>query len=83
MNNSSLFNLAELAEASYANLINPSDARVAQELQNSNFNNMSFSARQANDFITRWSVLDHLPDTTSGFSATVFASRETLTCPRL
>ena len=76
MNNTSIFALSELAEASYANLLNPSDVRVALELQNSNFNNMSFSAEQAADFITRWSVLNHQPDTDNGFSATLFASKD-------
>ncbi|MEW8495819.1 MAG: hypothetical protein AB2604_18590, partial [Candidatus Thiodiazotropha taylori] len=31
-----------------------------------------FSQIQAEDFIRHWRVVDHLPDTSIGFSATVF-----------
>ena len=35
-------------------------------------NKNNFSATQAADFVTHWRVVDHQPETTSGFSATLF-----------
>jgi hypothetical protein len=49
-----LFELAQLAEASYANLIAGKDVKT--ELQNSDFN-MSFSDAQAAAFVADWSVI--------------------------
>ncbi len=75
---SSLFEQAQLAEAAYANLVdnagdlltNTLDIEAA--LKNGSFNNMSFSTAQATEFVDQWRIIDHLPDTASGFSATVF-----------
>ena len=64
-----LFEQAQLAEASYANLLPGLD--VATELQNTG-NNMHFSSAQATTFVSQWQVVDHIPDTESGFSATLF-----------
>lgn len=69
-----LFELAQLAEASYANLTPGKDVKT--ELQNSDFN-MSFSDTQAIAFIADWSVITHRPDTDSNFSSTLFKSTDT------
>jgi hypothetical protein len=38
---------------------------------------MSFSDAQADAFVKTWQVVDHIPDTASGFSATIFKNRQT------
>lgn len=75
-----LFEQAQLAEAAYANLWNSGTNSaithpelVKSALQDTS-NSMSFSAAQATEFLTHWRVADHLPDTGSGFSATLFES---------
>ncbi len=74
----SLFEAASLAEAAYANFVDNAGNLLTDTddieaaLQNGSFNNMSFSAVQAIEFINQWRVIDHLPDADSGFSATVF-----------
>ncbi|WP_310446220.1 calcium-binding protein [Thiobacillus sp.] len=68
------FELAQLAEASYANLVDGNSALVDQ-LQNAD-DNMSFSLVQATEFATHWSVAAHQPNTDSGFSSTLFKSRD-------
>ncbi|SER47434.1 Ca2+-binding protein, RTX toxin-related, partial [Pseudomonas cuatrocienegasensis] len=67
--------MAELAEASYADL--RLDKDVATELRNAEFNGgQTFSATQAAEFVTNWAVIDHLPDDPiSDFSATLFKSK--------
>lgn len=50
--------MAELAEASYANLIEGND--VAAELQNARFGTgQTFSETQAAEFVGQWSVVSH------------------------
>ena len=67
-----LYELSQLAEASYANLHTgmASDQLIAQ-LQNSSFN-MAFSQTQATEFAANWQVVSHQPDTASGYSGTLF-----------
>lgn len=65
-----IYELAELAEASYANLVN-GDATLVAELQNHQ-NDMYFSFSQAEDLANSWAVVAHRPDTDSGFSSTLF-----------
>ena len=72
-----LFQQAELSEAAYANFVdsagnlltNPDDIKAA--LQDAG-NNMRFSSTQATAFVSQWRVVNHIPDTASGFSATLF-----------
>lgn len=71
---SSMFEKAQLAEASYADFLNfaPVDA-----LQN---NGSEFSRTQANTFVTHWQVVDQFSDAplfSTGFSATVFKNIDT------
>jgi hypothetical protein len=80
-----LFQQAQLAEAAYANFINPdtgtiynTDAGIQAALIASGFssdpNNPAQSA-QATDFVTNWRVVDQcLNEIESGFSATLFES---------
>jgi hypothetical protein len=77
------FQQAQLAEAAYANLWNADNDRpiaadddVIAALQDDT-NNMSFSDAQADAFVKTWQVVDHIPDTASGFSATIFKNRQT------
>ncbi len=67
-----LFELAQLAEASYASL--DSNMSLTDALTNTNpaYNKMSFSAAQAAEFATHWSVTAHQKNTTSGYSSTLF-----------
>ncbi len=69
-----LFQQAQLAEAAYADLWDSStdsvitdDVLVGNALQDED-NDMEFSSAQAADFVSDWKVVDHIPDTTSGFS---------------
>lgn len=66
-----LFQQAQLAEAAYADFSSP-DITVEQALINS-----GMPEKQASIFVSQWEVIDHLPNTDSGFSATVFHSRIT------
>lgn len=69
-----LFELGQLAEASYADFtvasvngtINPDT--MSKALDNSSL----FSLSQANEFAAHWQVASHQPDTSNGFSATLF-----------
>jgi len=65
---------AQLSEAAYANLWNSAlqqtitsseDVKTALQAE-------GMSATQASEFVSQWSVVDHLPNTGNGFSATVF-----------
>lgn len=69
INSVNLFELAQLAEASYANLILGNDLET--ELQNPVFK-MQFSATQAAEFAKNWAVVNHQPNAASGYSGTVF-----------
>ncbi|MES9991037.1 MAG: hypothetical protein ABW098_03750 [Candidatus Thiodiazotropha sp.] len=80
----SAYSSALLSEASYANFqtaINPdgsfNEGRVITALVDLNGKvdpDDGFSPTQADDFITHWRVAHHLPNTSTGFSATVFES---------
>jgi len=69
-----LFELGQIAEASYADFIvasvsgtiNPDAMRKAVDKSS------LFSLSQANEFASHWQVASHQPDTASGFSATLF-----------
>ncbi len=75
-----LFQQAQLAEAAYANFLDPTKTRL-QALQDE-----GMSTAQANAFLARWRVVDQYDPSAllghfsaflgvgSGFSATVFAS---------
>lgn len=74
---------AQLAEASYGNFWNSasstvitSNSLVSDVLRDRN-NDMSFSLSQAAAFVNKWQVVDHIPDTSTGFSATIFRDTET------
>ncbi len=69
-----LFQEAQLAEAAYADLW---DATLNQPITANDkvitaLKAEGFSDTQATDFAAHWGVVDHLPNTTSGFSGTVF-----------
>lgn len=83
----SLFEQAQLAEAAYANFINPNtnaiyikDADIQAALIASGFSkdpsNPNQSA-QAAAFVTDWSVVSQQPNTASGFSAMLFQNNQT------
>lgn len=73
-----LFQQAQLAEAAYANFFSnsgvllTSDGDVTAALIAE-----KISPAQAADFVLRWEVVDQIPNTTTGFSATVFRNRDT------
>lgn len=77
INQDEIFELAQLAEASYADLTqyNDSDWLIAQ-LQNPAFNGMEFSKTQAEILADNWFVKTHQEDTTNGFSSTLFQSTD-------
>lgn len=63
--------MAELAEASYANFDSLESDDVVNTLK---AGDMKFSTEQAEAFVVNWSVVDQMPNTDSGFSATLFHS---------
>lgn len=73
-----LFQQAQLAEAAYANLWNSNtnsaitDTELVKTALQDTGNDMHFSQSQASEFVAHWRVIDQLPNTGSGFSATVF-----------
>ncbi|MDR3158363.1 MAG: hypothetical protein LBU11_04990 [Zoogloeaceae bacterium] len=85
MNTKDLFDYAELAEASYVrfDLLKKdfSDESVKTALTTKEADGKEykgeFSATQADDFVAKWQVVSHIPDTDSGFSATLFREKET------
>lgn len=70
------YDLASMAEASYAlfdaNKIN--DETVQKTLKDTDLNG-SFSAKQAADFVSKWRVTAHTPNTDNGYSSTVFKKK--------
>lgn len=77
----SLFEQAQLAEAAYAKFINSVGGLITtgDELKAaliaSGFSqspNDPTQSAQATEFVKQWRVVDHIPDTASGFSATLF-----------
>ncbi|MBX9849646.1 MAG: hypothetical protein K2X64_10155, partial [Rhodocyclaceae bacterium] len=63
----------QLAEASYADFSNPQVASVTALQQGES----KFSLAQATAFVNKWQVVDHIPDTSTGFSATIFRDTDT------
>ncbi|SDI42521.1 Ca2+-binding protein, RTX toxin-related [Pseudomonas flavescens] len=61
-------NMAELAEAAYA--LFDSEKTVRESLIDS-----GFAESQTDAFLQRWNIIHHQPDTESGFSATLFKSK--------
>jgi hypothetical protein len=69
-----MFQQAQLAEAAYAHFelfVNPKNALMDADHE------MTFSDAQTTAFVAEWEVADHIPDTASGFSATIFRNRRT------
>lgn len=69
-----LFQQAQLAEAAYAHFDLFGDPKNA--LMDAG-HSMVFSNTQATEFLKQWSVVNHIPDTASGFSATLFKNNQT------
>ncbi|PXW85759.1 hypothetical protein C8R34_11869 [Nitrosomonas sp. Nm84] len=65
------FAQSELAQAAYGTF--PSNVMTATELTN---DVVGMSSNQANEFISKWQVVAQSPYSITGFSATVFESRE-------
>jgi pimeloyl-ACP methyl ester carboxylesterase len=73
---------AALAEAAYADLegvtvaddLSSALQRIGEKPGEPDDPNKGFSLSQANDFASHWRVAHHLPNTNTGFSATVFES---------
>ncbi|MCU7850517.1 MAG: hypothetical protein KZQ89_21605 [Candidatus Thiodiazotropha sp. (ex Lucinoma kastoroae)] len=65
---------ATISEASYSDfrVARLSDGSYDADLVKSELIGDGFTEIQATDFIRHWRVADHQPDTTSGFSATLF-----------
>jgi hypothetical protein len=75
-----LFEEAQLAEAAYANFFDDSGNLIttnAQLITALTTGDMKFSIAQATDFTNRYQVVSQLPNTASGFSATVFLDTTT------
>ena len=79
MDNFSLFKSSELAEASYADFNDLagdySDGSVVRLLTDAGGGG-KFSETQAADFVKKWEVITHSPNTFYGYSATLFKSKE-------
>jgi hypothetical protein len=72
-----LFQQSQLAEAAYANFSSNTGVLLTNEIDVKaalTTGEGKFSLTQAADFIKHWQVVDSLPDTGSGFSATLFES---------
>jgi Ca2+-binding RTX toxin-like protein len=65
-----LFVQTQLSEAAYADFSGTTGTK--QSLIAS-----GFSDAQATEFVKEWSVVDHIPDTHNGFSATIFKNNST------
>lgn len=74
-----LFQQAQLAEAAYANLwnIGTNSAITDRVLVKGELIAEKFSDAQATAFTDQWQVIDHIPDTAAGFSATIFKNIQT------
>lgn len=76
-NTNNFFSLAQLAEAAYADFGNPKlSLKEALLDKDKDGKNQGFSDTQADLFLADWSVIHHQPDTGSGFSATLFKSKD-------
>ncbi|HBU28883.1 MAG TPA: hypothetical protein DEB56_03775 [Thiobacillus sp.] len=71
-----LFQQAQLAQAAYADLTGTAENQTALlarlDVANKDTYNGTFSQSQAAEFVKHWRVVSHQPDTSSGFSATLF-----------
>lgn len=65
-----MFQQAQLAEAAYADF-----SKVTTSTKQALIN-AGFSDAQATAFVAEWEVIDHVPDTSSGFSATIFRNKQ-------
>lgn len=68
----SFFELSQLSEAAYASLVDNNGAPLFGQGFIAALIAEGMSTPQATDFVSHWAVVDHLPNTGSGFSATVF-----------
>ncbi|MEW8050970.1 MAG: hypothetical protein AB2792_10840 [Candidatus Thiodiazotropha sp.] len=72
------YEYALLSEASYADLERIRDAEDLKtaliNIGGENNEDKGFSPTQAEDFVTHWRLAHHLPNTSTGFSATIFES---------
>lgn len=57
--------LSEAADADFSNITNLQTFTKA-------LTNIRFSETQATEFVSKWRVIDHQPNTPTGFSATLF-----------
>ena len=74
-----MFQQAQLAEASYS-LFDRSGFSTKAEIINAltlPVYKGEFSIAQATAFANMWEVVDHIPDTAAGFSATIFRNIQT------
>lgn len=71
MNNLTLYQLTQLAEASYAKFDEFPISKQTYALKDK-----GFSDAQANDLLSHWSIASHRPNTEHGFSATLFQSND-------
>ena len=79
----SLFEQTQLAEAAYANFFDDAGNAIttnAAVIAALTTGNSKFSLAQATAFVNNWEVIDHVPDTLAGFSATLFRNRQTGAC---
>lgn len=72
MNN--IYYQAMLSEASYADFraAKASDGSYITEKVKAALIDKGFSETQATEFVSKWRVVDHQPNTPTGFSATLF-----------
>jgi hypothetical protein len=74
-----LFEQAQLAEAAYANFVDNAGRLLTNRTLIENAlktGGSSFSPAQATAFVDKWDVIDHIPDTKAGFSATIFQQNQ-------
>lgn len=75
-----LFEKTQLAEAAYANFLDNAGNTIttnAALITALTIGDGKFSLSQATAFVNQWQVVGHIPDTASGFSATIFRNRQT------
>ena len=79
----SLFEQAQLAESAYGNFLDAAGNLIATSGQLETAlttGDSKFSDSQAASFVKNWEVIDHVPDTIGGFSATLFRNRQSGAC---
>ena len=74
MSISQLFGQALLSEASYADFWDDSKNQLIDDIPGvqATLRAIGFSVIQSEEFTRRWRIIDHQPNTSNGFSATVF-----------